>query len=131
EKKIGLATGIYSRAEEERQLAGTKWGVVKSRELYLGYGQTDGRKILIVPVIGEKPDGYLLLYHIELVPAGDRSVRLRALAAHRTLFERLKIAVTERNQTWDPALIDRMDNDLLFLRPPEQVAEELGSKSPA
>jgi glucosamine--fructose-6-phosphate aminotransferase (isomerizing) len=128
EKKMGAAMNIFSRCEEERPLIGTKWGVVKSREIYIGYGQTDSRKILIVPIIGEKEEGSLVLYHLELLPAGDRATRLRALAAHRSLLERLKIAVTERNQTWEPSLIDRLENEVLFLRPPDQVAEELAAK---
>ena len=33
---------------------------------------------------------------------------------------------TERNLEWDPTLIDAIDNDTLFLLPPERVAEELG-----
>jgi glucosamine--fructose-6-phosphate aminotransferase (isomerizing) len=129
EKKTGVAAQIYSRAEEERPLSGTKWGVVKTRELYLGYGQTDNRKILIMPLVGEKSEGYLLLYHLELLTGGDRSVRLRALSAHRPRLERLKIAVTERNLAWDPALIDCLDNEVLFLRPPEQASEEMLLKS--
>ncbi len=128
EKKIGTAVQIYSRCEDEKPLNGTKWGVVKTRELYLGYGQTDGRKILIVPLIAEKAEGHLVLFHVELAPGGDRPTRLRALSSHRTHLERLKIAVTERNQTWDPGFIDRIDNETLFMRQPEQVAEELVAK---
>jgi hypothetical protein len=128
EKKSGVAQQIFSRAEEERPLTGTKWGVVKTREIYLGYGQNDNRRILILPLIGEKADGHLLLYHLELKPAGDRAARLRALSALRPRLEKLKIAVTERNLTWDPSLIDNVDNEVLFLRPPEQAAEEMVSR---
>ena len=124
-RRTGAAGEIPTRSAQERLLSGTKWGVVRSREIYLGYGQTDGRRILILPLVGEKAEGSLVLFHIDLAAGGERSVRLRALAAHRTHLERLKIAVTERNQVWDAALIDRLDNERLFLGPPEQVAQEL------
>jgi glutamine---fructose-6-phosphate transaminase (isomerizing) len=130
EKKTGTARDIASRCEKERLLAGTKWGVVKSREAYLGYGQNDGRRILILPIIGEKREGHLLLCHLELVERGDRAARLKALATRRSHLERLKIAVTERNLSWDPALIDRLTNDQLFLKPPEEAAAELVAAGP-
>lgn len=127
-QKSGTTQRIYSRCEEKVPLSGTKWGVVRSRDLYLGYGQTDGRKILIVPVIGERSEGSLLIYHLELTTNKDRKERLRALMAHRPLFERLQIAITERSQAWDPALLDRVDNDTLFFENPERIAEEIVSQ---
>ena len=54
-----------------------------------------------------------------------RAERLKALRARGKFFDRLRAAVTERNREWDPALIDAVDNDTLFLRSPEEVAEVL------
>jgi glucosamine--fructose-6-phosphate aminotransferase (isomerizing) len=125
ERKVGCAARMLSRCEEPKPLAGHKWAAVKHGESYLGYGQSDGRKILIVPVVGERPEGHLLLYHLELAPRGEREQRLKALAARGRFLDRLKAAVTERNLDWDPALIDSIDNDVLFLEPAERVAGEL------
>jgi glucosamine--fructose-6-phosphate aminotransferase (isomerizing) len=124
-QKTGCASRMYSRCDSKVVLSGTKWGVVRSREIYLGCGQTDGNKILIVPVIGERPTGHLALFHVELNANRDRTQRQRALSAHRSLLERLQIAVTERNQEWQPQLLDRIDNDTLFFESPERVAEEI------
>jgi glucosamine--fructose-6-phosphate aminotransferase (isomerizing) len=124
-QRTGCAVGIASRSEESRPLSGTKWGVVKRSEIYLGYGMTDGRRILIAPVIGERPAGHLVLYHIDLVPRGRRDVRLRALRARDELLEKLQIAITERNLPWDEELLDSIDNDVLFFESSDAVAEEL------
>jgi glucosamine--fructose-6-phosphate aminotransferase (isomerizing) len=123
--KIGTAAAIPSRNEGERQLAGTKWGVARRAEVYVGYGQTDRRKIMILPVIGERTRGHILLYHLTLTTDGDRSARQRALEARPEHLERLRIAVTERNVPWSPELIDRVDNDTLFFETPDRVAEAI------
>ena len=124
-RKTGCADEILSRSEEERPLSGTKWGVVRRGEVHVGYGQTDGRKILIVPVIGERPDGHILLFHLELVPRGRLESRWRALRARADHLERLRIAVTERNLSWSEDLIEGIDNDTLFFDSPEAVAEAI------
>jgi len=124
-RKTGCADEILSRSEEEKPLSGTKWGVVRRGEVHVGYGQTDGRKILIVPVIGERPDGHILLYHLELVPRGRLESRWRALRARANHLERLRIAVTERNLSWSEDLIEGIDNDTLFFDTPESVAEAI------
>ncbi len=124
-RKTGCAAGILSRSEDPRPLTGTKWGVVKRGDIYMGFGKTDGRKILIVPVVGERTEGHLLLYHLELVQRGRREVRLRALRAREEILEKLQIAITERNLAWDEEIIDRIDNDVLFFESPDAVAEEL------
>ncbi len=125
ERKLGCADAMVSRCDSERPLSGNKWASVKYREIYLGCGQSDNRKILILPVVGEATQGHIALYHLELESGGQREVRLRALRARGKFFDRLQAAVTERNLEWNPALIDRLDNDTLFLLPPERVAEEL------
>jgi glucosamine--fructose-6-phosphate aminotransferase (isomerizing) len=125
ERKLGCAQRILSRSESPQPLTGNKWAAVKHRSLFLGHGQSDGRKILIVPLVSEQPEGMLLLYHLELAEGSDRAQRLKALAARARFFDRLRAAVTERNLDWEPALLDSIDNDTLFLQPPERVAEEL------
>jgi glucosamine--fructose-6-phosphate aminotransferase (isomerizing) len=124
-RKTGCSKKIVSRSEEERPLSGTKWGAVKRTEIHIGFGMTDSRPILIVPITGARPEGHVLLYHLELVPRGRRELRLRALRAREHLIERLQIAITERNLPWEESLIDSIDNDVLFFKSPNTVAEEL------
>ncbi|MGH2688100.1 MAG: hypothetical protein ACRDKW_04740, partial [Actinomycetota bacterium] len=129
--KTGTAAAIESRNEGERFLSGTKWGVVRRDEVYVGYGQTDGRRVMIVPVIGERSKGHLLLYHLSLTGNGDPAVRRRALEARPEHFERLRIAVTERNVAWSPDLIDRVDNDTLFFESIDRLADAICRTGPA
>jgi glucosamine--fructose-6-phosphate aminotransferase (isomerizing) len=128
EGKMGCAAKINSRCENRAPLSGTKWGVAKSREIFLGYGQTDGRKLLILPLIGEQTEGHLVLFHLELQRRRDSDARMRALSVHSSLLERLRIAVTELKMEWDPMLLDRVENDTLFFDDPEKVAEEVSSQ---
>jgi glucosamine--fructose-6-phosphate aminotransferase (isomerizing) len=125
ERKIGCARTMESRNETEQQLCGNKWTVVKIRDIFLGYGGSDGRRILIVPFVGEEEEGRLVVLHIELVEAGNREHRLKALAARGEFFDRLKGTVTELSREWDPSMIDAVDNATLFFGSPESVAEEL------
>ncbi|MBN1442360.1 MAG: SIS domain-containing protein, partial [Planctomycetes bacterium] len=126
ERKLGITERIDSRCDRERPLSGNKWAVVKHDEVYLGYGQSDGRKILILPVASDAPsDCRVLLFHLQLESSSDRAARLKALRARGKFFDRLRAAVTERNLEWDESLIDALDNDTLLLNPPERVAEEL------
>lgn len=128
EGKMGCAAKIHSRCEDKIPLSGTKWGVAKSRDIYLGYGQTDGRRLLILPLLGEQTDGHLVLFHLELQRRKDPEERMRALTAHPTLLERLRIAVTEREMEWDLMLLGHVENDTLFFEDPEKVAEEASSQ---
>ena len=80
--------------------------------------------------MGEAADSHLLLYHIDLVERGARSTRARAFSAFRTRLEQLMMSVTEVNQTWEPACIDHLDNESLFLLPAHEVATRLQSEQP-
>ncbi len=127
--KSGCAEKILSRCESGAPLAGTKWGVVRRGEVYLGCGQLDCRKILIVPVIGEQQHGHLVLFHLELSSSATPRQRFRALSAHRSRLEQLRIAVTERSLEWKPELLQSVDTDALFFGDPEAIAEELEAKA--
>jgi glucosamine--fructose-6-phosphate aminotransferase (isomerizing) len=128
-RKTGCAAAIPSRSEAERPLSGTKWGVVKQGEIHIGYGKTDSRKVMIVPIVGERTHGHILLYHLELVAKGPLEARLRALRARPDHLERLRIAVTERNVPWADDLIERIDNDTLFFATADAAAEEILERS--
>src|SRR5690606_28463421 len=125
-RKLGCVAGMTSRTDSQPVVRGNKWAVLKHREIFLGYGQNDGRKILILPALdGDGESAHIVLFHIQLERSGEREARLRALRARGTFLDRLQAAITELDLDWDPALIDAVDNDTLFLLSPERVAEEL------
>ncbi len=120
--KEGCAAKILSRCEESRPLSGTKWGVVKRREIYLGYGQNDARKIFVLPVVGAG-GGHVVLFHLDLVPFGKLEDRMRALQAYERHHERLRIAVTEGSSLpWEPERLEGIDNETLFFASAEKAA---------
>ena len=125
DRKVGCARLMQSRNETEQTLSGTKWTVVKIRDVFLGHGGLDGRRILIVPFIGEQEEGHLVVLHVELVETGDREQRLKVLGARGEFFDRLKGAATELNREWDPSMIDTIDNETLFFGSPEAIFAQL------
>ncbi len=129
-EKRGCARGILSRSEDRGELSGTKWGVVRRRALHLGYGQTDGRRILILPTLGEGQT-LLILLHLSLVEDAPAPVLLRALEAHGTRLEELRIAVTERCGPWRPDLLATQDIEALFFGDASAVAEALATAAAA
>ena len=125
--KIGSAQKLPSRYDAGSPLAGTKWGVVRSKSIYLGCGQTDRRRILIVPLITESPQGQVVLFHLDLSRDATPRQLLNALFANPTLLERIKIAITERDGDWNPQLLTHLPPETLFFESPERIAEEMGT----
>jgi glucosamine--fructose-6-phosphate aminotransferase (isomerizing) len=126
ERKMGCALKIPSRCETRQRLKGTKWGVVADNQVFLGRGQNDRRRILIVPVIGQRSSGHLMLYHLEFMEKGPRDKRMAALRSLQERYKQILIAVTEAShRAWDPALIDQVDNDRLFFADPKEFARLL------
>ncbi len=121
----GCAADIPSRYTAARQLLGTKLQVVRDRWPYVGFGQKDDRPILIVPFVAAEPQGSMLLIHLELHPSGPAAARLAALRADRDRYNRLVASVTERDIAWSDAVIDRIDNERLFLKSPEEAARAI------
>jgi glucosamine--fructose-6-phosphate aminotransferase (isomerizing) len=126
--RTGSAAAISSRSGTSVR-SRNQVGSGEQGEIYVGYGKTDSRKIMIVPVIGERMEGHILLYHLELVPKGRLDVRLKALRARPDHLERLRIAVTERNLPWSDDLIAGIDNDTVFFASPDAAAEEILERS--
>jgi glutamine---fructose-6-phosphate transaminase (isomerizing) len=125
ERKTGLAAAMVSRSERPTSLLGTKWGVVKSRKPHVGFGQNDGRRIVILPLVGDRPEGRLALFHVEVGNGIERQIRLRALAALEDRLDQIRISVTERGLRWDDRQIDCLGNDALFFGPVDTVAAEI------
>ena len=101
--------------------------MVRSKSIYLGCGQTDRRRILIVPLITESPQGQVVLFHLDLSRDATPRQLLNALFANPTLLERIKIAITERDGDWNPQLLTHLPPETLFFESPERIAEEMGT----
>ena len=121
----GCASVIPTRYETARALLGTKLQVVTERAPYVGFGQRDERRIVIVPFTGGGREGFLLLVHVTLEPWGEPAKRLKALRADRRRYNRLIASVTERDVPWSEDLLNLVDNDTLFLKTPEEAASAI------
>jgi len=124
ERTTGCAANMKTRCEQPVRLAGTKWGVVADQKIFLGIGHSDNRRILILPVIGQKNEGHLFLFHINFVEKGPREVRMAALKSLQDRYKQVLIAVTETTgRDWDAALIDKVTNDQLFFSMPGELSD--------
>jgi glucosamine--fructose-6-phosphate aminotransferase (isomerizing) len=124
-RKEGGTNSMLSRCEDAVPLSGTKWAAVKRREIFLGRGITDGKNILVLPVVGESEQGSLLLYHVDIVDNSQHEARLPALEAVGNRLEELKVAITESNLEWTPALLNNISNEELFFDSTEHIAEKI------
>jgi glucosamine--fructose-6-phosphate aminotransferase (isomerizing) len=123
--RSGLAAQVPSRTEGGALLQGTKRMIVRTRQVYLGVGGSDGRRILIVPTYDkrEQVDG-LLLCHLDFVPSLVRADKIRVLGMR---YEDIKHAVIEANLAWDDTLLDALSPEDLCVLPDGELAERLAS----
>lgn len=127
ERKLGCALEIPSRSETPKRLAGTKWGVVADNRIFLGRGVQDSRRILIVPIVGQRTRGQLLLLHLDFIDKGPREKRMKALRSLQERYKQILIAYTEAtHREWDPAVIDGIDNEQLFFADPRDFGKLVG-----
>jgi len=123
-RKSGSAETMTSRCDRGTKLSGTKWGVTADNKVYLGRGQNDARPICILPVIGQKDSGHILLFHLELMDKGARADRVAALQTLPERYKQVLIAVTEAtSRDWDPAFVDAVSNEQLFFEPPAELGK--------
>ncbi|MHC4944893.1 MAG: SIS domain-containing protein [Planctomycetota bacterium] len=126
EQKINCSLEITSRCETPKRLAGTKWGVVADGKVFLGKGLKDDRRILIVPLVGQRAMGRLILFHLALEKKGDLAQRDAALKSMPDRYKQILIAYTEAtHKEWDPALLEKADNEQLFFADPRKFVKTI------
>jgi len=132
-EKRGVLISIPSRVEADPVLKGTKRIIVKEGNVYIGLGRTDGRSILIVPIISDEPSTssiieYLLLLNISFRENIPLAAKKKALGGK---YERIKSIVQESSLTWDDRYIELLEIKELFGRSAEKVAEFMISEAPS
>ena len=125
--KRGVLISIPSRVETDPVLKGTKRIIVKEGNVYIGLGRTDGRSIIIVPIISDEPSKPSLIEHLMLLNISFRenlplAAKTRALGGK---YERIKNIVQESSLTWDDRLIERIEMKELFGVSAEKIAESI------
>jgi len=124
-EKRGLLKSMPSRVETDHELKGTKRIIAREGNVYIGMGRTDGRSILIIPVISDAPSkpniiDNLLLMNISFKDAVALSVRTKALGGK---YERIKNIVQESSVPWDDGYLDEVEMKELFGISAEKIAD--------
>ncbi|MBE9547592.1 MAG: SIS domain-containing protein, partial [Proteobacteria bacterium] len=122
-RRGGISLQMKSRAEASSTLMGTKKTIVRTGEVYVGLGKSDGASIVTMPLLKERSGvKNLLLIHTEfnesLVPderkesLGDRYYDIRNL-------------IDEYNLPWDDSYLERIPMGILLGEAPEVIAAEI------
>jgi glucosamine--fructose-6-phosphate aminotransferase (isomerizing) len=126
-RKSGELQPLPSRVEKDKRLKGTKEIIVRRGNVYIGKGRKDGRSILVVPAISERPNRshlieYLLLLNIGFKTAIPLPDKIKALGGKYTHIRNI---VQENNIVWEDQLLEMVDMEELFGRSAEKIGEHI------
>ena len=126
-RKSGELEPLPSRVEKDKRLKGTKEIIVRRGNVYIGKGRKDGRSILVIPAISDKPGRsnlieYLLLLNIGFKTDVDLAAKIRALGGKYTHIRNI---VQENNIAWQDELLDTLALEDLFGLSAEKIGERL------
>ncbi len=122
-KKGGIALQMKSRAELSGTLMGTKKTIVRTGNVYVGYGRSDSAPITIVPLLKDKPGvRNLLLAHIEFNEKLSLRDKKESLGDR---YNDIRNMVDEYNLPWDDTLLDRLPIGILLGESVEFIATKI------
>ena len=124
-KKVGIATEMTSRADNETKLVGNKEWAVRSTSLYLGRGSRDRRPIAIVPIVPRGRVEKLVLLHLDFKTEVSRQVKISVLQDLRQKYENLKSLITERDVVWNDSFLDSIEAENLVMTPVKELAAQI------
>ncbi|HPZ10290.1 MAG TPA: SIS domain-containing protein, partial [Candidatus Eremiobacteraeota bacterium] len=122
--KKGFATSLSSRADKGALLIGRKRSVVAKNLVFAGKGGSDGRPIIIIPLLDKGICHNLLLLHVEFKEQVDIQSKVMVIRA-MDKYEEIKYAVTEMNIVWDDRILDYLTPIDLISENPDDIAELL------
>jgi glucosamine--fructose-6-phosphate aminotransferase (isomerizing) len=122
-QREGISLEMKSRAEGSKRLMGTKRTIVRTGNIFAGYGRSDGAAITIIPLLGSKPGvRSLLLAHVEFneaLPAKDKA----AVLGDR--YTDVRNMIHEYNLPWDDSYLDRLSVGTLLGESVEFIATKI------
>jgi glucosamine--fructose-6-phosphate aminotransferase (isomerizing) len=126
-QKRGTSLGIISRVEAQQELKGTKRIIVKSGNVFIGKGRVDDRSIVIIPLIKKGPHvDHLILLEVGFKKDIELRKKVKALGEKYT---HIKNIVEEMGLPWNDKLLSLLDEEDLFGRSAEKIAEFIVSRS--
>lgn len=122
--KGGIAKDLKSRVETPSPLQGNKKLVAQSRRILLTVGKSDGREILLLPLLGKNFQiENLLLFHISFKEELD--LKHKAAILSPNFLEKVKNTVVEANLPWKDEYFEGISPRTLLTEPAEIVAEKI------
>ena len=110
--KGGIAEKMKSRAESSATLMGTKKTIVRTGNVYVGFGRSDNAPITIIPLLQDKPGvRNLLLAHIAFNEKLSVREKIEALADR---YNDIRNMINEYNLSWDDAYLEQMPIGVLM-----------------
>ena len=127
--KTGALSNEPSRVETEHRLKGTKNIIVREGNVYIGKGRKDGRSILVIPVISERPDSSAIENILSINVAfksADQVSLLDKIKALGGKYIRIKDTILESDDLqWDDTLLDAIPIPDLFGDSAEKIADTI------
>ena len=125
--KTGIVANIQSRADSGASLIGSKYLIALERRLFIGVGSSDGKKLMMFPLLQDGKLTGLMLLHVRFREEVAIETRLAAVRHYRNRYERLVGFVTELNQPWSDDLLQRIPVAMLFEGSPEAIVRSVKS----
>jgi glucosamine--fructose-6-phosphate aminotransferase (isomerizing) len=122
-KKAGVAQAMKSRADSGAPLVGNKRTIVMRRELYLGIGKSDQKRLLVLPLLDDRARvTRLLLVHLSFVEHLELGEKQSLLGSK---LEEIRNAVEEANVVWEERYLEALSPEFLLTRSVDRIAETI------
>ncbi|MFB3925382.1 MAG: SIS domain-containing protein [Syntrophales bacterium] len=122
-KRGGVSLQMKSRVETSGTLMGTKKTIVRTGNLYVGYGKSDSAPVVIIPLLKEKPGvRNLLLTHVEFNENLGLKDKRECLGDK---YNDIRNMLNEYNLPWDDSFLDRLPIGILLGESVEFIATKI------
>jgi len=119
--KTGISASMSSRADRGALLIGRKRSVVDRNRIFAGKGSSDGKNIVIVPLMEKGICREVILFQVKFKEELELKSRIELLKA-LDKYEDIKYVVTEMNIAWDDSLLNKVPVSDLISEDPDDVA---------
>ncbi len=119
----GLGRELRSRTDTNPALRGTKRLVAGERQVVLAQGRSDGRTVLLVPLVKDAQTTGLVLLHVGLAEALPLATLRSVLGGYRGRYQALKDIVTETEPTFRDDVLTTIPLVELMTDPISELAD--------
>jgi glucosamine--fructose-6-phosphate aminotransferase (isomerizing) len=123
EKRWGVSLTMRSRVETSAILMGTKKTIVRTGQLYVGQGKSDGAPIVIIPIFGKNSGiEFLLLIHVVFNETLTLKEKIDILGDR---FYDIRNLINEYNLPWDDQYLEDIPTGTLLGEAVEIIAGKI------